>query len=186
MIDSRFFSDGSGGISVTQQFASSLRAGRLSTSLDASLLVVPYDGTAPKVRAVDAIRSVLPAGMKRWWWMARESLHNAPDEGLGPARSIDGAIADAESRGEPKQLGSVEAANVSSTTTDDGFRRPSQHPYNDPVPSTLECAGSVRYPGQSVAFRRRRGQRYLQSARYEGFIGLSLVKTASKPARRSG
>ena len=121
MIGSRSFSNGSGCISVTQQFASSLRAGRLSTPLDALLLFVPYDGTTPEVRAVDAIRSALPAGMKRW--MARESLHNAPDEGLGPARTLDDAIADAESRGEPEQLGSVEAAVVSSATAVSVVRR---------------------------------------------------------------
>ena len=49
MIDSRFFSDGSGGILVTQQFVSSLRAGRLSSPLDAPLSFVPYDGTSPAV-----------------------------------------------------------------------------------------------------------------------------------------
>ena len=129
MIDSRFFSDGSGGISVTRQFASSLCAGRLSSPLDAPLCFVPYDGTSPAVRAVDAIRSALPAEIKRW--MARESLHDTPDGGLGPARTLDNAIADAESRSEPERLNSVGAVAVSSTTTASVVLRS--------IPTTIMC-----------------------------------------------
>jgi hypothetical protein len=135
MIDSRSFSDGAGGISVIRQFALSLRAGRLSLSspLGAPLSFVPYDGTSPAVRAVDAIRSALPAGLKRW--MARESLHGVSDESLGQARTLDDAIADADSRSGPEVLDSVGAVAVSSTTTASIVRR------SVPRRSCTECAG---------------------------------------------
>ena len=95
---------------------------RTKAALGAAV-VLPETAAAVVHRAVDAIRSALPAGMKRW--MALESLHDAPgpDEGFGLARTLGDAIADAESRGEPEQLDSVEDVAVSSTTTASIVRR---------------------------------------------------------------
>ena len=76
LVDSRFFDDGDGGISVSRQFASSMRAGRLAVGYVASY--VPYNAESLSAKAVPAMMRHVPVALARW--MGRYGLEmDAPD-----------------------------------------------------------------------------------------------------------
>ena len=64
LVDSRFFDDGEGGISVSRQFASSMRAGRLAAGDVASY--VPYNAKSQSAKAVPALMRHVPVALARW------------------------------------------------------------------------------------------------------------------------
>ena len=77
LVDSRFFDDGEGGISVSRQFASSMRAGRLAAGDVASY--VPYNAKSQSAKAVPALMRRVPVALARW--MGRYGLDvDAPND----------------------------------------------------------------------------------------------------------
>ena len=79
LVDSRFFDDGEGGISVSRQFASSMRAGRLAAGDVASY--VPYNAKSQSAKAVPALVRRVPVALARW--MGRYGLDvDAPSDAV--------------------------------------------------------------------------------------------------------